>query len=93
MSRRAERIGTDATSEARIINSLDLVGYICYEKYNRKGQFIEINRMLIAEVKAKNELTDIVVQAKVRAAPKRCKAATPACGGDRRQALVLRIDR
>ncbi len=34
------------------------------------------DRMLIAEVKAKNELTDIVVQAKARAATKWCKAAT-----------------
>jgi hypothetical protein len=33
------------------------------------------DRMLIAEVKASNELTDIVVQAKARAATKWCKAA------------------
>lgn len=38
---------------------------------------IETNdRMLIAEVKASNELADLVVQAKARAATKWCKAAT-----------------
>lgn len=34
------------------------------------------DRMLIAEVKASNELTDMVVQSKARAATKWCKAAT-----------------
>jgi hypothetical protein len=34
------------------------------------------DRMLIAEIKASNELTDVVVHAKARAATKWCKAAT-----------------